>query len=74
MIHVKELAKIAKEAEAQGWTITLTNGGHFKWMSPEGGFMFTSQTPSDVRAFHRIRSDLRKLGFIDIKRKKARRK
>lgn len=74
MSNVKELSKIAKQAEAQGWSITLTNGGHFKWTSPEGGFMYTSQTPSDVRAFHRIRSDLRRLGFIEIKTKKARRK
>ena len=74
MIHVKELAKIAKEAEAQGWTISITNGGHLKWVSPTGRCVFTAQTPSDVRAYHRIRSDLRRMGFIDIKPKKARRK
>lgn len=74
MSNVKELTLIMKQAEAQGFTISLTNGGHYKWTSPTGAFMYTSQTPSDVRAFHRIRSDLRRLGFIEIKTKKSRRK
>lgn len=74
MSNVKELVVIMRQAEEQGFEVVRTNGGHYRWTAPSGRFMFTSQTPSDVRALHRIRSDLRRLGFIEIKTKKSRRK
>jgi predicted RNA binding protein YcfA (HicA-like mRNA interferase family) len=68
----KELHQLAEEAEKQGWTITSTKGDHRKWVSPKGGIVFTSATPSDRRAIFKIRRDLRLNGFIEIKAQKKR--
>lgn len=65
----KDLNKIIKQAEEQGWTINISNGGHLKWVSAMGSVFFSSRTPSDRRALHKIKRDLRLRGFIEIRKK-----
>lgn len=69
MAHKDELKGLRKAAEAQGWTVRITNGGHLRWDSPKGGKpIFTASTPSDRRALANIRSMLRAAG-LDLPRK-----
>lgn len=65
----KELGVLIKQAMKQGWNVNPTNKGHYKWVSPSGGFFFTASTPSDRRAFKNIKRDLRRYGFVEIERK-----
>jgi predicted RNA binding protein YcfA (HicA-like mRNA interferase family) len=69
----KDIAKLMKEAEKQGWTVSMTKGDHFKWMSPLGGLFYSSQTPTDHRAINNLKRDLRVNGFIELNRKKGKR-
>jgi hypothetical protein len=69
----KDLKVLMDDATSQGWVITKTNGGHFKWLSPLGMFFFSAQTPSDHRALKNIKRDLRMYGFIEIVKKGKRR-
>lgn len=62
-INNREVRAILKVAQAAGFTVELRKGGHIKVTSPTGAFIFMSHTPSDVRALHRVRSDLRRLGL-----------
>lgn len=59
--NVKELEQLIKVQRQDGWTIQLTNGGHYRWTAPSGNFFFSSQTPSDRRALQRIKQDIRRL-------------
>jgi len=63
----KELDKIIKAVVSCGWTVDKTKSCHYRFTAPNGDFFFTSSTPSDVRALHRIRSDIRKLG-LDLRK------
>lgn len=64
MANKKELKPLIKRAEAQGWSITPTRGGHLRWTGPTGGQpYFSSSTPSDSKAVHNITADLRKRGL-----------
>jgi hypothetical protein len=68
----KDMLILKKEAESQGWVVTQTNGGHFKWLSPFGGLFFSSQSPSDHRSLSNLKRDLRVNGFISIQKKNRR--
>lgn len=46
-----------------GLTVEHTRGSHLKLILPGGGVYFTGSTPGDVRAWHRLRRDLRRMGF-----------
>lgn len=60
----RELKKIAVKAVEQGWTISMTNGGHLKWTSPKGGQpVFTASTPDDYRTVRNCLSLLRRAGL-----------
>jgi predicted RNA binding protein YcfA (HicA-like mRNA interferase family) len=74
MSSPKELNELIKQAEQQGWNVCRTNGNHMKWVSPLGGVVFTSSTPSDARAMKNIKRDLRVNGFIEITRKTKRKR
>lgn len=65
----KEMRTLIKQAEAQGWEVSMRAAGHLKWVSPNGDTVFTSRTPSDRRAVKKITKDLRLRGFIEIKRR-----
>lgn len=68
MANKNEIKAIIRMAQAQGWVITKTNGGHLRWTAPTGGFVFTASTPSDNRAIKNIMRDLRAYGLTEIKK------
>jgi hypothetical protein len=68
----KDMAVLMRQAERQGWEITLTGKNHYKWMHPLNGLFFSSSTPSDKQAVNQVRRDLTRRGFIIIERKKKR--
>jgi hypothetical protein len=65
----KEVQQLIKQAECQGWVVESTKGGHYKWLSPFGGFFFSASTPSDPRAINNIKKDLTRYGYIEITKK-----
>jgi hypothetical protein len=70
----KDMKELAKEAEHQGWVITLRNNSHMKWTSPTGAVVFTSATPSDRNAINQIRRNLVMNGFVYIHKKERKRR
>lgn len=49
--NTKDIEQLIKRGRAEGWTVTKTNGGHWKWTHPKlERAIFTSATPSDWRA------------------------
>jgi hypothetical protein len=65
----KDIQSLIKDATKQGWVITPTNKGHYKWSSPLGRFFFSSSSPSDHRALQNLKRDLLRYGFIEIQKK-----
>lgn len=59
----KEWYELARKAIAQGFSITPTSGGHYKWTAPNGRFYFSSGTTSDWRTVHNTESKLVELGL-----------
>jgi hypothetical protein len=70
----KELGELVAEAEGQGWVVIRRVNNHLKWISPVGQTVFTSGTPSDVRAVKNIKRDLARFGFIKLERKGKKKK
>lgn len=70
MSHLKSVKQLIKQAECQGWIVSPTKKGHYKWLSPLGDFFFSASTPSDGRAFQNIKRDLKQRGFVEFNRKK----
>jgi hypothetical protein len=59
----KDVAKILKKAEQQGWRVEDV-GRRFKCYSPDGRTLVTvSKTPSSQNAVRAIVNDLKKGGF-----------
>ncbi len=59
----RELREFAREAHAQGWTITIVPNGHLKWTSPDGVSVQTAATPGDRRSALNSRTRLRRKGL-----------
>jgi predicted RNA binding protein YcfA (HicA-like mRNA interferase family) len=70
----KDVNELIKDAERQGWLVTITKNSHLKWTNPNGGLFYSSSSPSDWRVVMKIRKDLRMNGFIEIKHKQTRKK
>lgn len=68
MAASKELKVLQKEALIQGWSVSLSNGNHLKWVAPNGKVIFTSKTPSDARAIDNIKRDLKSAGLVLVKK------
>lgn len=44
-------------AEARGWSMRLTNGGHLRWTHASGaGPVYSAASPSDWRALRNVRA------------------
>jgi hypothetical protein len=58
---------IKAAAELQGFRVTQTGAGHWKFVPPQKGRMIvvTSGTPSDHRSLDNFLSRLRRSGFND---------
>lgn len=60
----KGMTRLVKAAQAQGWLVTHTGGGHWKFTPPGGrGVVFAASTPSCCFAVVNTRARLRRLGF-----------
>jgi predicted RNA binding protein YcfA (HicA-like mRNA interferase family) len=60
----KDLKKILREAERQGWQVRQTKNGHWQAFSPDGaGIVTTGGTPSDHKALKNFVAQLRRYGF-----------
>ena len=55
----KELRKILKDAEEQGWAFTKSRGNHIKGKHTTGKTATISVSPSDHRVLMNIERDLR---------------
>lgn len=55
----KELKKILKDAEEQGWAFTRGRGNHIKGKHTTGKTTTISVSPSDYRVLKNIQKDLR---------------
>jgi len=62
-IRCKKARARARHAMERGWEVSLTNGGHLKFVSPTGAVLFTSSTASDWRTWKNFRSQLRRHGL-----------
>lgn len=67
---MKDFEQIAREARAQGWLVEKRKkSSHLCFRSPQGGaepaLIFSSSTPSDWRAVHKLRAQLRRAGLRD---------
>lgn len=64
----KKLREYAAVAIAAGWRIEKgKRSGHLKWYPPgDKPFITTCSTPSDIRALHKIKSDLRRIGGLTL--------
>jgi hypothetical protein len=70
----KQIDVLIKAAKEQGWEVERGKGNHYKWISPLGGFFFSSSTPSDHRAIKNLERDLRVRGFVMINKKERRKR
>ena len=53
--------QIAEWACPQGWDWTISLGGHIRWTHPQTPWIvYTSATPSDSRAFQRVKRDFKR--------------
>jgi len=60
----KDLKKIRKAAEEQGWRVIQLKTGHWRYYAPDGvNLVHVSGTPEGSEAIRDILSDLRRYGF-----------
>lgn len=61
----KQLKSLVRTAEQAGWTWKATTRGHLQFIPPDKGksIVTVSGTPSDHRAWQRVRSDFRHSGL-----------
>jgi hypothetical protein len=57
---IKELRPLADKYKAKGWTLSLTHGGHIRWLGPRGQVVISSSTPSDWRATKQLAARLKR--------------
>lgn len=65
----KDISQLVNKAIKQGWSVTVTNDTHLKWVSPTGDILFSSMTPRHPVTIKKIRKDLRMRGFIEFRKK-----
>jgi hypothetical protein len=63
LTHRKDLARLIRQAENQGWTVRATSKGHLMFQSPSGEAATTSSTASDHRSMKNHISRMKRLGF-----------
>lgn len=67
----KGMREIAEELERQGWRVSISPGGHWRFCSPDRSKppLFMPQTPSDYRGYLNGLAQLRAAG-VDVSRLK----
>jgi predicted RNA binding protein YcfA (HicA-like mRNA interferase family) len=63
----KDMKRLRKTAEQQGWRVEDTRGGHVKFLPPDTAqpAVVAAGTPSDHRAWRNLLASLRRSG-LDI--------
>ena len=62
----KDVKKLLKKAEAQGWRVVPTKSGHFWAYAPNGvDKVLVPGSPGDWRALENSRALMRQAGFKD---------
>lgn len=56
----ESLRVLVKFAEANGWTVSRTQGGHIQFTKPGLGSIYTSSTASDYRAALNAKARIRR--------------
>lgn len=56
----ENLRHLVEFAEANGWTVSPTQGGHIKFTKPGLGSIYTSSTASDYRSGLNAKARLRR--------------
>lgn len=60
----RETERLVRDLRAQGFTVELTGGNHWKvWKPGEEGCAFMSYTPSDHRSVKNAITKLRRIGY-----------
>jgi hypothetical protein len=65
MAGKREVRQLIREIESLGAVVT-TRRRHYRIKCPNGALVFMSATPSDYRAIKNARSDLRRIGGLQI--------
>lgn len=67
MSQDSDIAKIIKNAQAQGFRYSKTSTGHHQLYAPNGHDIIThSGTPSDNRGFYNFLADLKRAGYMEL--------
>lgn len=56
-----DMQALCVEAAAAGWRLSRTGGDHIRLAAPNGGLVFAGSTPSDTRAVHNTRGEMRRV-------------
>jgi predicted RNA binding protein YcfA (HicA-like mRNA interferase family) len=56
-----DLKQLLRQAEARGWSLQPTNGGHWKLTHRSGTVVVTGSSPGDRRALANLRAMLRRV-------------
>lgn len=61
----KDFIELARIAQAQGWTVEMTDGNHVVWRPPDKTkpAVYSGLTSSDHRAIYKHRSLLKRSGL-----------
>jgi hypothetical protein len=61
-----DIGKLAEAAREQGWTVSRTKRGHWRFVPPDPNrrICIFSGTPGDRRAIHNFVAQLTREGFI----------
>jgi hypothetical protein len=59
----KDMRKLIRQAEAQGWVVKYGGGGHLKFLAPGGGIVVSPGTASDYRSMRNHVALMKRLGF-----------
>jgi hypothetical protein len=60
----KEIIKLMRKARKQGWRVEVTRKNHIKFLSPFGGIVVASGTPSENRGILNLKSRLKSKGLV----------
>lgn len=67
----KEIAKLIRQLEAQGFTVRRTKGNHYLVRDAAGRAIATlAATPSDHRGAKNVLAELRRAGYVEEHRKR----
>jgi hypothetical protein len=57
----RDLARLLRDAQARGWSVELTRGGHWRLRHRSGPAVIASATPSCRRGLRNVAADLRRV-------------